>query len=165
MRLFVLTALAVVTIGTVSEAHAWTADELGRLDACQLEQVFAQGQVTEPPVGTWRGRVLLRVDTHLPRARARLASLVWKGKDFDCDGRMVNLWAGFRAVATQLYVGPSWYDGGPCFVLEYPPDSAVFANTRDELREVAPGVLLGRFIERCPCPRLQGYFVLEASCR
>ena len=33
-----------------------------------------------------------------------------------------------------------------------------------DLRELAPGVFLGRFSKRCPCQELEGYFVLEFGC-
>jgi hypothetical protein len=140
------------------------AGELRRLTAEELEQWFAQGRVDNLPVGAFHGTVLLQIDARLPRLRARLASVVWKGKVFEPDGSFINQWAGFRAVPSQVAVGASWYDGQSCLVLEYPANSAVFANTRDELREIAPGVFLGRFYERCLCPKLQGYFILEMEC-
>jgi len=138
-----------------------TPRELGRMSLTELDQVFAGGKVCALPIGLGRGRVLLVVTANCPRVRACLNSIVWKGKYFYCDGRFTNQWCGFRAVESDVTVGPSWYDGQPAIVLEYQPDAAVFSNARDELREVAPGVILGRFYERCPCPTLQGYFVLE----
>ena len=38
----------------------------------------------------------------------------------------------------------SWLDGRPCLVMQYAPDAPVFGNVRDELRQIAPGVWLGR---------------------
>jgi hypothetical protein len=140
---------------------AVTARELSRMSVAELDQVFAGGHVGELPGGLGRGRVLLVVTARCPRVRAHMNGVVWKGKFFYPDGTFTNQWACFRAVSSCVETGSSWYDGKPCIVLEYPPDAAVFANARDELREVAPGVILGRFYERCPCPRLQGYFVLE----
>jgi hypothetical protein len=49
--------------------------------------------------------------------------------------------------------------------MEYAPETPVFANTRDELREVAPGLYMGPLYDRFPCPRLRGYIALEANCR
>jgi hypothetical protein len=154
-------ALAVVPRARASGPVWVTPSDLRRISVEQLDQVFAEGRAECLPVGAFHGTVLLRTDTRLPRLRARLAGIAWKGKVFDPDGGFTNQWAGFRAVASRVAVGSSWYDGRPCVVLEYPPSSPVFANARDELREIAPGVYLGRFYERCPCPRLQGYFVLE----
>lgn len=137
-----------------------TPEGLGRLTVGQLDAVFGCGSVGVLPVGLGSGRVLVRTDTRMPQARARLQSLVWKGKFFRCDGTFTNQWLGFRAVDSVVQLGTSWYDGQPCILLDYPPDAPVFGNARDELREIAPGVLLGRFYERCPQPKLQGYFVL-----
>jgi hypothetical protein len=164
-RRFIVFAIA-VTLGSSPLAHAdgfcWpTTSDLRRMNVEQLDQVFAQGRVDGLPVGAFRGTVLLQTDARLPRLRARLENVVWKGKVFDPDGQFINQWAGFRAVPSHVAPGQSWYDGWPCLVVEYPPDSTVFANNRDELRAIAPGVFLGRFYERSPYPKLQGYFVLR----
>ena len=100
----------------------------------------------------------------LPRLRARLNGVAWKGKVFRPDGTYINQWVGFRAIEGTVALGPSWYDGKPCVVVDHPPGTKVFGNARDELREVAPGLWLGRFYEVCPCGKLQGYFVLEMTC-
>jgi hypothetical protein len=138
-----------------------TGRELTRLGLDELDELFARGQVITQPVGLALGRVVYKADSRLPHLRARLASVVWKGKDFCADGSFINQWLCFQAISSHVTIGPSWYDGQPCVILEYPPGTAVFGNARDEIREIAPGVLLGRFYERCPCPKLQGYFVLE----
>jgi hypothetical protein len=134
-----------------------TVAELQRMDFCELDQLFAHGTAEAFPVGATRGTILIRTDGK----RKRFARTVWKGKYFYADGCITNQWLGFRAISTHVSSGASWYDGKPCVVIEYPPGTAVFGNARDELREIAPGLFLGRFYERCPCPKLQGYFVLE----
>jgi hypothetical protein len=161
--LLALLALATPS-GVTADEPRLTPRELARLDRDQLDAVFATGAASQPPVGLARGRILLRVDGNLPRVRARFQGLVWKGKVFHDDGTFINQWAGFRAIASRVEVGPSWHDGQPCLILEYPPGTPVFGNARDELREVAPGVWLGRFYAICPAGKLEGYFVLEATC-
>ena len=136
--------------------------DVTRMDQCELDAAFRQGKVGEVPCGAGRGKVLLVVDALMPRVRARLMGTVWKGKYFYPGGcTFTNQWLGFKAVSADVAVGPSWADGAPCFVLDYPTTAAVFGNTRDELREIGEGVFLGRFYERCPCPKLRGYFVLD----
>jgi hypothetical protein len=164
----ILSTLSIVLLSSSAFAQVYpspiTVKELKRMDACQLEQLFARGQATALPVGETKGHVLLRTDAKLPRVRAKMSSAVWKGKTFDDDGEITNRWlGGFKAVSTQAVIGPSAYDGQPCIILEYAPGTAVFGNTRDEIREIAPGIFLGRFYERCPCVKLQGYFVLEVK--
>lgn len=141
------------------------AADLKGMSQAELDALFAAGQVTGMPVGLGRGRVILQAEGRMPKLKARLNSVVWKGKYFRGDGTFTNQWLGFQAVSSAVTLGPSWFDGRPAVVLEYEPDAKVFANARDEIREVAPGLLLGRFYERHPCPRFQGYFVLEiAAC-
>jgi hypothetical protein len=141
------------------------ARDLRRMTPCELDRLFAHGKACAMPVGVTRGRVLYVVDAPCPRVRAALQSVPWKGKVFFPCGDFTNRWCGFRAVASHGEIGDSWFDGQPCIVLEYPPDAPVFSNARDELREVAPGLYLCMVYDRCPCPKLKGYFVLEMTCR
>jgi hypothetical protein len=158
-----LLALA-LALPPAARADGLTPRGLAKCSLDELDALFAAGSVEELPVGQGRGRILLRVDGRMPRVRARLQGVVWKGKYFRPDGTFVNQWAGFRAISSRVELGESWLDGRPCLVLEYPPGTPVFGNARDELRQVAPGLWLGRFYARCPCGRLEGYFVLEVDC-
>jgi hypothetical protein len=161
--LLVIATLAVPP-GVTAGEPCLTPRDLARLDRDQLDALFAAGAAGPAPVGFGRGRILLRVGGRLPRVRARLQGLAWKGKVFRPDGTFVNQWAGFRAIGSRAEVGPSWYDGRPCLVLAYPPGAPVFGNARDELREVAPGLWLGRFYAVCPSGALEGYFALAMTC-
>jgi hypothetical protein len=161
--LFAVLALTVPP-DAMADGPCLTPRALARLDRDQLDALFATGTVSESPVGSGHGRILLRVDGKMPRLRARLQGLAWKGKVFYPDGTFINQWAGFRAIASHVETGPSWHDGRPCLVLAYPPGTPIFGNARDELREVAPGLWLGRFYAVCPSGKLEGYFALEIPC-
>ena len=166
MKAALLAALALaVTPGLKADGPCLTPSDLARYDRDRLDALFAAGAVGEPPIGSVRGQILLLVNGKFPRTRARLQGLAWKGKVFYPDGTFVNQWACFRAIWSRAEVGPSWHDGQPCLVLTYPPGTRVFGNTRDELREVAPGLWLGRFYSVCPCGRLEGYFTLKTTCQ
>jgi hypothetical protein len=111
---------------------------------CCYEALFRQGALGCDPLGPTSGAVLY-VDGKYPRLKAHLQGVVWKGKTFHGDGTFTNRWlCGVRAVSAGVCVAPSWLDGQPCFVMQYAPDAAVFGNVRDELREIAPDVWLGR---------------------
>jgi hypothetical protein len=142
-----------------------TIREFRRMSLCELDERFAAGTACELPVGATRGHVVHVADAKRPRLAAGLQSVVWKGKVFFPDGEFINRFCGFRADRSHGEIGPSWFDGKPCVVLEYPPTALVFANSRDEIREIAPGLYLARFYDRCPCSKLKGYFVLEMTCR
>ena len=79
----------------------------------------------------------------------------------------MNRWVlGVKAIGSRSEVGPSWIDGRPATVFDYPPDTPVLGNTRDELREVAPGLFLGlTYRTNCPGPRVVMFFTLDARCR
>jgi hypothetical protein len=160
-----LALVLTLSLSVRADGPCLTLQDLARLNRDQLDAVFATGTVGASPVGFARGHILLRVDGRMPAARARLQELVWKGKVFYPDGTFVNQWVGFRALASSVEIGPSWYDGRPCLILEYPAHTPIFGNARDELREVSPGLWLGRFCAICPSGKLEGYFALERTCR
>lgn len=140
--------------------------DLKDLGPHELEQLFALVETCEVPVGTGKGRVLHLCDTKMPRMKARMANSVWKGKQFACDGSFINRWVGrIRCLDSEAVIGPSWYDGNPCIVMEYPEGTPLFENMRDEIREISPGLYIGRFYEKCPEPKFRGYFALEFVCK
>lgn len=144
-----------------AEHGAPTYAQLKKLSVCELDRLFQQASPGEIPMGPARGQVLLMTDTKLPRVRARLASSVWKGKTFEDNGEFINQWPGFQALRGQAEPGTSLFDGKPCLILAYAPDTPLFGNTFDEVREIAPGLYLGRLYERCPCPRFRGYIAIQ----
>lgn len=161
--LLVVLALTIPSEVIVNEPFL-TSHDLARLDADQLDALFAMGSASKWPVGFVRGRILLRVDGKMPRVRAGLQGLAWKGKVFQDDGTFINQWVGFRAIASRIEIGPSWRDERPRLVLTYSPGTPIFGNDRDELREIAPGMWLGRIYAICPSRKLKGCFVLEILC-
>ncbi len=133
---------------------------LGQATPCCWEALFRQGTVGCPPVGCTRGTVLY-VDGKHPRLTARLQGIVWKGKTFHDDGTFTNRWAGgINAVSTAVRPELSWLDGQPCLVAQYAPDAPVFGNVRDELRQIAPCVWLGRSYDSVT-GRAKNWFVLR----
>jgi hypothetical protein len=111
---------------------------------CCWEALFRQGALGCGPLGHTHGAVLYADGKH-PRLKARLQGVVWKGKTFHGDGTFTNRWlGGVHAVSADVRVEPSWLDGQPCLVMQYAPNAPVFGNVRDELRQIAPDVWLGR---------------------
>lgn len=93
------------------------------------------------------------------------ARLVWQGKTIDPSGASAtNRFFGLPMIRGQLYQGQSWLDGGPAVILDYAETSRVYAQNRDEIRQIAPGLYLGLMYGRTePQPTLKLYFVLEAG--
>lgn len=135
------------------------------MSECELDQLFAEAQVGEPPCGCFRGHVLLMTGMKMPRLKAKAAGTVWRGKCFNEDGSFINQFLGFKAIRSTGEVGPSWFDGKPCLILDYAPGTPIFGNNRDEARQLCSGLYLVRFYSKCPCPKLIGYIAIEAKCK
>jgi hypothetical protein len=144
---------------------AVTLEQLLRMTPPELEELYRQGTVAAIPPGRVRGTALLAPGTWRTRLLARGTRLVWQGKEFDADqATVVNRFFGIRIIRAQVYQGPSWLDGEPTLVLDYSRTSRIYANNRDEVRQVAPGLFLGLMYDRTTAPpRLKMYFGLEGS--
>ena len=77
--------------------------------------------------------------------------LVWKGKVFECDasagqGIVINRITpfGIRGVVGKFYRGDSWLDDRQSIIIDYSQTSFIARKVRDEIREVQPGVFLGK---------------------
>jgi hypothetical protein len=92
--------------------------------------------------------------------------LIWQGKVFAPNRALVvNRFLGVRVVKGQVAQGESWMDGQPALILDYCQTSYVYADVRDEIRQVTPGLCLGAMYERCGCvARFKRFFVLETAC-
>lgn len=165
LHLLVLPVIAFLPAFASAQTGGLSMCDLKRMSECELTRLFEEAKPGPIPQGYAAGQVLLMTDARLPRLKARLSSSVWKGKTFDADGGFINQWPGFQALRGHAQLGESWHDGKPCLVLDYPPNTPLFGNTRDELREVAPGLYLARLYERCPCPRFKGYFAIQVCCQ
>src|SRR5262245_38296328 len=135
---------AVAVLALVSSVAGPAAAARHEATPCCWEALFRQGTLGCGPLGPTRGTVLY-ADGKRPLLKARLQGVVWKGKTFHGDGTFTNRWlGGVQAVSADTCVEPSWLDGQPCLVMQYAPDAPVFGNVRDELRQIAPDVWLGR---------------------
>jgi hypothetical protein len=136
-------------------------EDLQHLTPCQLHELYTHADIGHPLVGTARGQLLYLTD-RLPRIKVRLANSVWRGKAAEEDGFFINRWiGGLNRIESHYVIGPSWIDGRPAVVMEYPPGTKLFWNMHDELREIGPGLYIGPVYERFPCPKLRGYIGLQ----
>ncbi|MBX9584925.1 MAG: hypothetical protein K2X87_31865 [Gemmataceae bacterium] len=168
IRTAALGLLLVVPLGTrAGPGGPLTERDLRRMDAAQLRALFLGSDMGTPLVGEARGRLVSLADRRGP-IKTGLTNAAWKGKTAEPDGTFVNRWVGgVHAIRSHYEVGPSLLDGRPALVVEYPPGTPILGKTRDELREVAPGLYLGPLYDKTPCPVLRGWLVLrvEPGCR
>lgn len=141
-----------------------TPECLIRMSRCQLLDLYRGGAVAAPPAGFVRGYPIFEPGRRLTVVRTHATRLLWQGKEFNCAGdTMINHVVGLKMVTAQVFPAESWYDGRPTLAFDYQCTSKLFAATRDEVREVAPGVFLGLTYLRKPCgPELAVFFVLDA---
>jgi hypothetical protein len=140
-------------------------EQLASLSWSELDQLYRSSQAGSIPHGFARGKVVYPPCERFSHLRSHCAGMMWKGKHF-CPEQcaLVNQWLGVRAIRARIYYGPSWLDGNESIILDYCGESHVWADVRDEMREVAPGLYLGAMILRqCPQPKQKLFFCLEAD--
>ncbi|GAB3274284.1 hypothetical protein [Parahaliea aestuarii] len=122
------------------------------MDRESLDEVYRQASAGAIPEGDTRGTAIV-AGALLARWYARLARLfAWQGKVFDLYGPgkevgiLVNkiLPLGLTFIVAKVYRDASWMDGRETIVIDYGTTSFLARNIRDEIREVEPGVYLGK---------------------
>jgi hypothetical protein len=148
-----------------AQTPAVSVGQLLRMSGPELDALYRQGSVAGIPPGRVRGTAILAPGTRRNEAMARGTRLVWQGKVFDpAESSAVNRFFGLPIVRAQVYQEQSWLDGAPTLVLDYSRSSQIYAQNRDEIRQIAPGLLLGLMYARTtPQPTLRMYFVLEVQ--
>ena len=142
---------------------ALSLDQLARMSWPELEGLYRQSEAGTIPEGYAEGKAIYCPCGRFAGMRSRLTGVVWRGKVFDAaDGSLVNQWCGFRAIHARVSYGPSWLDGAPSVVMDYSATLRVWADVRDEVREVAPGLYLGRmYRQKAGAPEFQIFFALQ----
>lgn len=127
---------------------AITVADLLKKSQQELDDLFKQAQPGEIPNGEAKGTAIIAPGTAFSDEIAQLISLfAWQGKVFDAEhGFLRNhiLAFGFKAIVAKVYPGPSWLDGQPCIVIDYSETSLVASRVRDEIRQLQPGLYLGK---------------------
>jgi hypothetical protein len=137
-------------------------DQLVRMSRCELEALYRGAAVAPVPDRFVPGRAIFSPGSPKTVRAAKMTRVLWQGKEFRCDGTMINHVFGLKAVRANVFYGPSWFDGGPAVVLDYAGMSKLFDGVRDEVREVAPGLYLGlTYLRSKPCEPAM-FFTLDA---
>jgi len=118
------------------------------LSQSRLDRLFRESMAGDLPDGPVDGTALIAPGTIVARIVARfIRRFTWQGKLFDARRGLVRNRispVGLIAVLGEVSRGSSWLDGRPCIVLDYAKTSHLGHWVRDEVREVAPGLYLGR---------------------
>jgi hypothetical protein len=118
------------------------------MSQAQLDDLFTQSAVGEIPSGEGKGTAIVAPGTTYTQDIANFINhFDWQGKVFDpAKGVLRNKISpfGLKAIIAKVYKGPSWMDKKECIVLDYSETSLIAHWVRDEIREVAPHVYLGK---------------------
>jgi hypothetical protein len=141
-------------------------EDLDNLCDGQYRALFLRAPLGKPFDGVHRGKLVYLADKVAPKLKLRLAASSWRGKTACAEtGHFINRWARRGDwIESHYVIGPSWLDGKPAVIMEYPPKTPLFSNMHDEIREIAPGLYLGPVIERFPCPKFRGWVALQVEC-
>jgi len=122
--------------------------QLLKMTQPQLDELFTNSTPGEIPDGQAEGTAIVAPGTTYSDEIARFINLfAWQGKVFDAKKGMLKnriLPFGLNAIIAKVYKAPSWLDGKECIVLDYSETSFVAQWIRDEIRQIASGLYLGK---------------------
>ena len=123
-------------------------DQLLKMSQAQLDELFTSTPAGAIPEGEADGTAIIAPGTTYTKEVAKFINhFVWKGKVFDPKkGVLKNRLSllGFHAIIAKVEKAPSWLDGKECIVLDYSDTSLVAQWIRDEIRQIGPGLYLGK---------------------
>jgi hypothetical protein len=122
--------------------------QLLKMSQAQLDELFTNSAAGEIPDGQADGTAIVAPGTNYTEEIAKFVSLfAWQGKVFDAKkGVLKNriLPFGLNAIIAKVYKAPSWLDNKECIVLDYSDTSFIAQWIRDEIRQIGPGLYLGK---------------------
>ena len=125
-----------------------TIPQLLAMSQKELDDLFTNSLPGDIPNGEAQGTAIIAPGTTYCQ---EIASLInhfgWQGKNFDAASASLKnriTAFGLNAIIAKIYKGPSWLDGKECIVLDYSQTSLVASHIRDEIRQIGPGMYLGK---------------------
>lgn len=118
----------------------------------ELDEIYRKASPGPIPTGDTRGTAIV-TGALLPRTLARIARLfAWQGKVFDIfadngnSGVLINKITPFSInfIVAKVYRDTSWLDQQDTIVIDYSKTSFFAKVIRDEIRQVEPGLYLGK---------------------
>jgi hypothetical protein len=127
---------------------AYNVEQLLKMPQAELDDLFTKSASGKIPDGQADGTAIIAPGTKYSK---EIASFInhfgWQGKVFDAKkGVLKNRITAFglNAIIAKVYKAPSWLDGKECIVLDYSETSLVAKWIRDEIRQIGPGLYLGK---------------------
>jgi len=127
---------------------AYDVPQLLTLSQAQLDDLFRASPPGEIPDGEAKGTAIVAPGTTYSEEIAEFVNhFAWQGKTFDSGKGVLRnriLPLGLNAIIAKVYKAPSWLDGKECIVLDYSDTSLLARWIRDEIRQIGPGMYLGK---------------------
>ena len=127
---------------------AYDVAKLLSMSQADLDALFTQSAPGDIPDGEADGTAIVAPGTMFSPNIAKFISIfAWQGKVFDAKkGVLKNriLPFGLNAIIAKVYKGTSWLDNKECIVLDYSDTSVIAQWIRDEIRQIEPGLYLGK---------------------
>ena len=127
---------------------AYDVDKLLTMSQAQLDELVAASPAGAIPDGEAEGTAIVAPGTaYSPTIAKFINNFAWQGKVFDAKKGVLRnkiLPLGLNAIIAKVYKADSWLDGKQCIVLDYSDTSLLAQWIRDEIREISPGVYLGK---------------------
>ncbi len=118
----------------------------------ELDEIYRNAEAGTIPTGDTRGTAIV-TGSMFSKTLAQIArAFAWQGKVFDMfppdhqSGILINKVSplSLTFIVAKVYRDKSWMDGKETIVIDYSKTSFVAKVIRDEIREIEPGVYLGK---------------------
>ena len=127
---------------------AYDVPQLLTMSQAQLDELFTNSPTGEIPDGEAAGTAIVAPgSTYTANVASFINHFGWQGKVFDAKKAQLKnriLPFGLNAIIAKVYKAPSWLDGKECIVLDYSETSLIAHWIRDEIRQIEPGLYLGK---------------------
>ena len=127
---------------------AYNVQQLLKMSQGELDDLFKKSPAGKIPDGQADGTAIIAPATKYSKEIASIINRFgWQGKVFDAkNGVLKNRITAFglNAIIAKVYKAPSWLDGKECIVLDYSQTSLIAKWIRDEIRQIGPGLYLGK---------------------
>ena len=118
----------------------------------ELDEIYSNANPGDIPTGDTQGTAIQAGSIFSKIVALLVGIYAWQGKVFDlfCPrgdaGLLVNKITPFSLtfIVAKVYRDKSWLDGKDTIVIDYSKTSFVAKVIRDEIREIEPGVYLGK---------------------
>lgn len=118
----------------------------------ELDEIYKNAEAGEIPSGDTRGTAIVTGSLFSKSLAAFARLFAWQGKVFDLfppdqkQGILLNKISAFSLtfIVAKVYKDKSWMDGKETIVIDYSKTSFFAKKIRDEIREIEPGVYLGK---------------------